>query len=240
MLSIAVCDDAALHAAVKDLIEETAAELPEECRVCGVFSSAAQVLDYLKKGSIDLLILEIELGGLGGFDLAARLNRDHREIIIIFVSSNADYVFRSFEFEPFRFIRKSRLVEELPPALRAAAETLASGRAVMTVNFAGGGTVSLREREILYFESSRNYLVAHTSDGEAFKFRGTVKKLLEQLKSRDFCRVHRSFVINLREIRCIEGRTGVLMKDGASLPVSTRLTSQFERSYTEFTNRRSF
>lgn len=240
MIRIAVCDDDPAHSElILKLIREANVDFSEslDCITLAGFRGAPEVMEYLEENVINVLFLDIELKGMSGFELAAELNRRFPEIIIIFVSAYDDYVFRSFEYEPFRFIRKSRLAEELKPALAAAVEKyISSGKTVVidTVD----GSIELRLDDILYFESSKNYTVAHVAGNKDYRFRSTLSQLEERLKADGFCRIHQAFVVNLSNIKRIRGRSKVLMKNGTELPVSVRRSSDFKNDYMEFTKRR--
>jgi len=53
-----------------------------------------------------------------GMDLAAWVREQNPNADIIFVSNHSETVFEAIRYQPFRFIRKERLQEELPEALR--------------------------------------------------------------------------------------------------------------------------
>ncbi len=240
MINIAICDDQAEHVKkLQDLIEKARVAMPErlECHICGAFRSADKVEAFMSESPVNILFLDIELKGENGFELAARLNDAHPDIIIIFVSSYENYVFRAFEYEPFRFIRKAMLEEELAPALYAACEKyLGSGRTMLID--AVDGAVTVRQKDIVYFESLRNYSVAHTLDGGKFKFRSTLAQLEEKFGKDDFCRIHNAYVINLANVKRIDGSSGVVMKDDTKLAVGARHRGAFKAAYMEFTNKR--
>ena len=100
------------------------------------------------------------------------------------------------------------------------------------------GRIELRQKDIYYFESERNYLIAHTAGNGAVRSRGTLSRLAEELKADDFCRIHNAFVINLANVKRIEGVACVVMKDDTGLPVGAKYRGAFKSAYMEFTNRR--
>ncbi len=52
---------------------------------------------------------------LNGFELAAKIQETAPDILIIFVSAYESYVYKSFEFRPFRFIAENQQgIEKIP------------------------------------------------------------------------------------------------------------------------------
>ncbi len=240
MIYIAVCDDQIDH--MKRLFQKVQAvceKIPKrfDCHVYDGFLSAERVIDFMSTRPISILFLDIELKGINGFELASRINEEYPETIIIFVSSYENYVFKSFEYEPFRFIRKSHLDDELEPALLAAVDKhLRAGKTFLVDSTSG--KLEIRHKDILYFESSHNYLVVHTVGGRNYSFRSTLTTLEEKLKGEDFCRIHHAYIVYLPSIKRIEGSASVIMKDDTTLPISARQKNVFKEAYIEYTNRR--
>jgi len=53
-----------------------------------------------------LLILDIDMPGISGLDLAETLRASNLNLLIIFLSNHEEFVFKAIEFQPFRYIRK--------------------------------------------------------------------------------------------------------------------------------------
>ena len=240
MIYIAVCDDQIDH--MKRLFQRVQAaceKIPKrfDCHVYDGFLSAEKVIEFMSSNPINILLLDIELKGINGFELAARINDEYPDTIIIFVSSYENYVFKAFEYEPFRFIRKTRLDDELEPALLAAVDKHLRADKTFPID-STDGKLEIRYKDILYFESSRNYLVVHTIGGRNYSFRSTLTALDEKMKGEDFCKIHQAYVIYLPNVKRIEGSKSVTVKDGTVLPISAKQKSVFKEVYMEYTSRR--
>ena len=124
MLTIAVCDDNIQFARIlaNRIRKLCATMVPEKirCDVISAFSAADDVLQYLKTNPLALLFLDIDMPGRSGFSLAEELQKNYPDIIIVFVSSYDNLVFRSFDYSPLSFLRKSHLEAELEPAFSRA------------------------------------------------------------------------------------------------------------------------
>ncbi len=241
MIQIAICDDQPIHLRkLEKMVREICLYRISEkfdCRTCDGFYSAEDVIEFLKKNMINILFLDIELDGMNGFELASILNKEFPEVIIIFVSAYENYVYSAFEYAPFRFLRKAHLKKELEPALIAAVDTLMSINKKMALK-TSDGTFETRLADIIYFESEKNYLIAHLVGNKAYRFRDTITGIIEELQNDDFYKIHQAYVINLANIRRISGYSEVLMCNGVTLPISSRNAPGFKKAYMDYTNRR--
>ena len=241
MIQIAVCDDQPIHMRrLSQMIRDICAyKIPDsfDCQTYDGFYSAEDIIKFLKDHMINILFLDIELEGMNGFELAAILNQEFPDILIIFVSAYENYVYSAFKYTPFRFLRKSHLSDELEPALLDAIDSLMSKNKTIELNTTDG-KFETRLSDIVYFESEKNYLVAHLLGNKSYRLRNTVAGIFEQLKDDDFYRIHQSIVINLASIKRISGYSDVIMSNGVPLPISLRNVSGFKNAYMEYTNRR--
>ena len=241
MIQIAVCDDQLVP--MKRLMQKIrkicAVRVPEryDCRAANGFSSAEEVMRFLEEHRINILFLDIEMKGMNGFELAEQLNQKYPDVIIIFVSAYENYVYSAFQYAPFRFLRKTHLAEELEPALLAAIDKIMILNKTVEIDSVEG-PVEIRVSDIIYFESDRNYIVAHMTGGEICRFRGTLTHLTEDMKNFDFCRIHQAYLINLANIKRTDGSAAVIMSNGEDLPISFRKSPGFKAAYMDYTNRR--
>lgn len=241
MITFAICDDDAAFANQlwKNVYMLCAKEFPAdlECTVLPVFVSAQNVIDYLKQGSISVIFLDIDMPDMNGFQLADYLCKNYPDILIIFVSLYEDFVYSSFEYSPFRFLRKAKVREELRPVFHKIIEKcLFSGRALSFDTVDGEQVLLLRD--VAYLEGNKNYFVIHLSSGECFKCRGTLSNAEERLTSYHFVRVHTSFIVNLEQVSEIRNKQAIL-KNGAEIPISRRKSPHLEKDYLQLI-RRSF
>lgn len=242
MLTIAVCDDNPqfAHILTQKIRHLCAHHLPDriDCQIAPEFGSADEVLQYLSKFSINILFLDIDMPQTNGFHLAKVLNEKYPDTIIIFVSAYDNFVYKSFEFNPFRFLRKDYLEKELPVTLQKVIEkcTMNSETIIFQTT---EGEILLRVKDILYFESEKNYYTVHCASGAVYHCRGTIASIEETTKKYDFFRIRSAYIINEEHVECMDDKTGIVqMKDGLVISISRRKVSDFKNSYMEFIRRR--
>jgi hypothetical protein len=94
----------------------------------------------------------------------------------------------------------------------------------------GSGRSVLRFEQIDYLEGARNYVSVHAGDSE-YIVRDTMTNLLESLATGPFARTHRSFIVNVDkivEMRAVNGRNRIFLKNGADVPLSRGYRDEFE------------
>ena len=83
----------------------------------------------------------------------------------------------------------------------------------------------LRLDEILYVKSDGDYIVIHLSDGQTPMVLMTLKTLEKQLPYGRFCRIHRSYLVNVEKVDGMKG--GKVLIDGEALPLSDTCKAAF-------------
>lgn len=241
MINIAVCDDNLQFAnlLVQHLQRLCIYKLPQrvDCRVLPAFCQADDVIEYLKNGTIDVLFLDIDMQGTNGFELAKMLCEVHPDTVIIFVSAYEEFVYSSFEFCPFRFLRKAHLTKELDPTFEKVIERCVINNEVLEFNTTDG-EITLRVKDIMYLEGQKNYFYIYTQQGKTYKCRGTMEAQQKRCEKYDFFRIHSAYIVNHNHIQSINSSGFVVMKNDKCLSISKRRMSAFKSSYMSFIRRR--
>jgi DNA-binding LytR/AlgR family response regulator len=190
--------------------------------------------------------LDINMPGLDGIQVA-KLAQTTR---VIFVTAHAEYAVTAFEAAAVDYLLKPVSNERLAQCVARLSQprTAVMDGAVLTALLSRQPaqshlewlTVRLADttrlvavNEVLYFRAGDKYTEAVTAT-ERHLVRTSLKELLEQLPPRRFVQIHRSVVVNLREIERIEhnvlGRPQLHLKQGAGvLSVSRSFASQFRQ-----------
>ena len=167
----------------------------------------------------DVLFLDIEMPGMDGLTLARRIRVSMPHVLLVFVSGREQYVFKSFEVQRFRFIRKQEFLEQLPDLAADLLRAIrSSSKRVIYLTEPGTGDIySFDVYSLLYVEARRKECRVVTDAGATM------------IRWR-FIQCHRSYLVNWRAIYRI-GRSEVLLSSGESIPLSRGLR---ERVHEEF------
>lgn len=241
MLNICVCDDSI------EFIRVFVNQLDYMCKkcfskglnyaLCGEFNTASEVMNYLEDSKIDLLFLDIDMPEMNGFDLAKRASAKNPEIMIVFVSGHDHYVFEVFEFSPFAYLRKTKILEDLPGILDRIDKNVAQ-RNVRVETDTVKGHISVPVKDVLYIKSDGNYYKIITDAGDKIICRGTLSSAEKQWTKYDFFRVHAAYIVNLDHIQSVRNNELTVGIYNEVIPISQRRLASFRKIYAAFTMRR--
>ena len=88
------------------------AQLPEIREVKG-FTDAALALDWLREHPAELAILDINMPGIDGITLAARIKELHPQTAILFLTAYREYAFDAYAVHPAGYLLKPVSLEKL-------------------------------------------------------------------------------------------------------------------------------
>lgn len=185
----------------------------------------------------DIVFLDIDMPEMNGFNIAKILNNIRPDITIIFVSSFENFVFESFEYHPFRFVRKSNLKEDIDSALNAYQREIERKKDVYFFK-TNEAERSVKTSDIMYFESMGHDIFIYTVDGN-FKIKRerdrnmTVKFITEKFENKGFIRVHKSFLVNYLYIHTIN-YSNIILKNNLKISINPRKANDIKKIYQKF------
>lgn len=239
MIVFAICDDDMTFAKIMtNHLRKLFVSLPDEIE-CNTrtFFSASQVLNYIEQSPIHILFLDIDMPGKNGFELAEILQKKSPSTIIVFVSAYDSYVYDSFKFNPFCFLRKTHLKEELDSVVQKVLDKFLEKNETMIFSTVEGD-VNLRIQDILYIESVKNYYEIHCGEKTVYRCRGTMTSVETALINYNFYRIHTAFLINMANIRSVGANRQIELTDGTPFSVSLRKWKGFHDAYMDYSRKR--
>lgn len=237
MIEILLCDDeeSCLHR-IRDYLYDIRERLPEPMEVTE-YSDPEKVLSRLRcaEEKSDILIADIDMPSLSGMEMARIIREEKLDVILIFMTAHAEYVYESFEFSPFRYIRKEYMEKELLLALRASWEVLERNRDTSIVIKTLDGIMSLKAKDIVYFELENRKCHIYTIQRKVYVSWKKIKELCSELeeKSNGFIRVHSGCVVNKRYIQSIE-KADIILETGERIPFSRRKRKEISDTMMEY------
>lgn len=233
MYRIAICDDeASIRERLKSYLGRYAQEGGEEFEVTE-FSSANDLLKEYPAG-IDLLLLDIYMGGVDGMEAAREIRTFDPEVCIIFITTMYQRAIDGYAVRAFGFIKKPVSYAELQHELTCALKQIERNRdqeQFITLR-SSGTTHRLPVSRISYCEV-KNHDMLICVDGAVTAYRCPMKELEDQLLPHGFLRCHASYLVNARHIRSVE-QTQIILKDGTQVPISQRKRKEFLMALSEY------
>ena len=226
MYKIAVCDDESIvRDTLLNYLDRYAAEQGEPLQILS-FSSANDLLaDY--PAGLDLLFLDIRMGGVDGMAAARHIRAFDERVCIIFITSLHQYALEGYSVRAFGFLKKpvsySAFRGELSSALRHI-QVLRDRDQTITLRSAGQPE-RLSVSRILYCEVNNHTVRVHLTDGVR-TYRCSMKELEALLAPHGFFRCHAAFLVNSAAIDRIDAAS-LTLTDGSMLPVSQHRRREF-------------
>ena len=227
MIRIAFCDDdphflPLLHQAVSQWFTRTQGTT---AFCCEDFLSGAALLASLETGSFDLFFLDIEMPGMDGMEVAARIRQRLPDAILIFLTSHNEFAPDGYRVQALRYLCKLTWQAYLGEALEAATTQLDTHQAGCLSLLHYGNITRIPYRDILYVRHIGRYSHIVTKTGPLFQDDRGIKKLFAVLQDERFLFIDRGAFINLDYIKRLEKGQAVMM-NGDTLAISRRLLPQ--------------
>ncbi|OFX88060.1 MAG: DNA-binding response regulator [Bacteroidetes bacterium GWF2_33_16] len=172
--------------------------------VLAKFESAIPVYEFLQKTEVDLLFLDIEMPNLSGVDFIRSLPTHPS---VIFTTANKNYAIEGFNLNIDDYLLKPLTFERLLVAINRIAEKFAKKE---DIEYQEGNTEFLYLKEnkkmvkvyfddLLYLESNKDYVKVVTSCKTVIT-KQQLSFFETKLNTKDFLRIHRSFIIAIKKI----------------------------------------
>lgn len=230
-MHIAICDDERVQISI---IEEYIEKQNYKNIVCDTFSSGEELLDMYANGEIiyNIVFLDIEIGNENGLDIARRLRKIDNNVIIIFITSHCEYVYKAFESQPFRFLVKPVIEEKFNDAMNAAVEKLSNEYYIrLKVSY---GYIRVKHSDIIYVEKVNRETIVHTVYGD-YKTYLSLSNILKT-DPNNFMMIHRAVIVNINYITEIHNGN-IEIKNELILPISRMYRKNSKEKYERFIRR---
>jgi two-component system LytT family response regulator len=200
---------------------------------CG---SGTEAIEEIRKSKPDLVFLDVQMPGCGGFDVLELLGGEMPSTII-FVTAYDEYALRAFEagaldyllkpFDDARFTRtlvraKDKLAHYTSARPQTAEHLVVKSR---------GEVLFLNVADVDWIEAAGCYACLHVGS-DTHILRRTLLELERDLGEEKFIRIHRSIIVSLDRIRALELQNGgeyeVVLKSKVRLRLSRRFRKRLQ------------
>jgi len=209
----------------------------EDVEIVAQCANGFEAVKAVAEAKPDLLLLDIQMPRLDGFEVLELVGRD---VGVIFVTAYDKYALRAFEVHAVDYLLKPFGPERLREALNRAlvrldtkqlmpvAELTAAARPVgmhlERVAIRDGANVHvIPVSKVDYVEAQDDY-VCFRSEGKGFLKQQTLADVETALDPGQFVRIHRSYILNIDRLARLElyakDSHAAILRDGTRLPVS--------------------
>lgn len=198
---------------------------------------------------IDLVFLDIQLGDGNGITLGKEIAANGYRPRVVFATAYDEYALDAFDANAVDYILKPFEQSRVNAALKRAAESLGAENGEKSnqtepVNHhqqanprlsvtEGDKTSVVNKSDIIYATVESGSLLIQTKSGK-YVTRQTMNKFASLLNPDAFLRVHRSYIVNLNQVRGAEPSFNhtyeLTMSDGSKVPVGRSYINDMKES----------
>lgn len=232
MISVAVCDD---ELQVREYLRKAVCDYCARADIDGkvtVFSDGEPLCAVYEQGNgdFDIILLDITMKNCDGLTAAKRIREKDPDVMIVFVTASAEYVFRGYEVRAFRYLLKPELVNGFEGVFKDCIDQLTKSNEVRFSFQVGAESVSIAVKDINYFESDRRKISVKCTGAREYSFYGKLDEVEKELKKKDFVRCHQSFLVNAKKIISVSAGE-LTLEDGVTVPVSRHRAKETNEAF---------
>ena len=220
-MTICYCEDESAQAKAFAIKIEQWAKNKNIAVHTDLYESAEEYLFKADQNTYDVIFLDISMRGQNGMELARQIREKEKDVILVFVTSDASYVFAGYEVGAYRYLMKPVEAKKLWEILDYARAQKAAEEENYILVKKDSQSVRVNLRDVLYIEAQKHYVNLYLENEEPMTVKVVFAEMLQEMqeKSDTFLATHRSYAVNIDKVVRI-GRTECTLSDGSSIPVS--------------------
>ncbi|MDO4338233.1 MAG: LytTR family DNA-binding domain-containing protein [Eubacteriales bacterium] len=232
MVRILILDDDKFYLEkAKKLTEDYFTKKGIPCRV-DTYQSAEWVIAGLKEEFYDLYILDVEMEGKNGIEVAKEIRRLYPEPVIIFITNYVDYAVEAYEVNTYRYIPKEVMDKKLVAAYETIIPSILEKEEQYYIIEKKGEVEKIAYSDIFYIKKEGKYVVFVHKRGES-KVRKPLTTVLQELTSKEFVLIDKGYAANIRHIMKMKSRE-LYMRDGIILAVGETRFGSVKKAILDF------
>lgn len=210
-------------------------------------STYSSGVDFLEAGkeAVDLMILDMQMAGMNGYETAMELRTYNSQAVLAFCSSVCMPSPEHFNVQPYRYLLKDysdeKIIQAVDDLLIEMKRRSQKKRLEVTQD---GKAILLEAEEILYLAKlKRGTKVVLAADAALYGkvtdlvIREKLEELERELIAEGFAKPHSSYLVNLKRVRAVDNME-LLLENGESITISRSCRDEFHRAFSEFFSRK--
>lgn len=238
MLKFYICDDDKLYAnTIKNKISVYMNNTSNDDKTytISVFNDGDSLLKEFNRQFADVVLLDIDMPGMNGFEVASLIQKRKEDILIMFVTNHEDRVFQSYDYHPFWFIRKNHLddLNVILPKLMKKIE-VEKEKKHLTYNLeTDSRIIEVNINTLIYIESYKNDIIIKDKVADDVQVRCKISSAEKQLYPFNIIRIQNGILVNCRFISKITSRE-VVLTNGSHFGLSRSRIGYVKEEYQNY------
>jgi two-component system, LytTR family, response regulator len=214
LLTLIVDDEPIARKILREELEQL-----NNLQIVGELDNGQSALEYLEHHPVDLVFLDLQMPGTGGFEVVRRIKLGSHIPVVVIVTAYDEYAVQAFEAGAIDYllkpVRQDRLAQSVERARRLAhnaseaagnllklqeVATPASSRTRKIIGRAGEEYVLLNTDEVFAFQAEGDLVWIITAK-KKYLATQNLRALQEKLQTSNFRRIHRNALVNIDHVR---------------------------------------
>lgn len=186
------------------------------------FTDPVEALSHISRTLPPIVFLDIEMENINGLNVARQLPQG---TCVIFTTAYLEYAHHSYDLDAVDYLHKPFSYDRFKTAIAKAMRRI--GQSTLPDSTATPQSITVKQEyqnvcipldDIEYVEAMEGYVKIYRTDGRCTISRMILKRIMEQLPSQSFVRIHRSYIISRKHLKSYSRRE-VILNSGTTLPI---------------------
>ncbi|NRB59436.1 MAG: response regulator transcription factor [Winogradskyella sp.] len=207
-------------------------EKVETLTLIGKCSNAIEAMNVLHQNEVDLMFLDIKMPSMTGLELLKSLQKPPK---VILTTAFSEFGVESYEYGVTDYLLKPISLERFLKAVNKVLMLKGENEQLQKEATQENDFIFFKAdkkihkyffKDILFIEGSGNYVKILSKGKRPLLVLDKLSELLDKLPTKQFCRVHKSYIVNMQKITQVQGNR-ILFKDNI-VPISATYKQDFE------------
>lgn len=165
--------------------------------------NAQKALELIKNETFDLALLDINMPGGSGLELGYELRYHQENLAIIFQTAYDEHALKAFDIGAVGYLVKPFSIEQLASTIERVKVEEKKSEDFRIMSKAGENYYLLKPEEIYYIKADLSEVMIRSKEGFSY-YAKKISDLEQKLMKYGFVRIHRSYLLNINQIKEIE------------------------------------
>lgn len=192
-------------------------------------------IEAINEQKPDIVFLDIEMNSISGIEIAKGLPK---ECVFIFTTAHAKFALEGFNLDAVDFLHKPFAYERFETAIEKAIRRIESNvtqtKAEHIVVKQEYSNIIVPTDDILYIEAMENYAKIYRIKETYTLSRTSMKTIMSMLPEDKFIRVHKSYIVPLKNIASYSHNTITLYEKNIKIPVGRTFVEEFTKAVNSY------
>ena len=182
-----------------------------------------EVIDYLQKQTVDLIFIDIQMPELSGIQVMQMFNKDNYFIV---TTAYANYALESYDYRVVDYLLKPISFDKFHKSVQKFTDFVTLETHNHLFVKVDGRQVKINPKDIIFIEGLSDYIRIHLLN-ERLIVLDNLKDFINKLPSKEFMRIHKSYIIQLDKIKSIDGN--MIYHDLGSTPIGETYKNEVKK-----------